>query len=368
MSFVGRAAILLMINMLLLLALEGLASVIVVSYRGISQLRAVAERVHARHDPELGWVNIPNLSVPDMYGPGVSLRTNSQGFRNDRAFPKAVAAGRTRLICSGDSFTLGYGVSGQDTWCNALEVIDPRIEPVNMGQGGYGIDQAYLWYRRDGTKIDHDVHVFAFVADDFVRMRNDRFLGYPKPVLALDQGRLTVRSVPVPEPSALDRTRRSLDRIVGGFRISELFRRLVYGPARPPALIRVGGGEEGDPLRPVAEKVFESLRDFHAGRGSVLVLVYLPTEGADGAGRLSPWRSFARDAAARLGIPLIDLVPDLNSLSGREVETFFIKAGDLPYRGAEGHYTVRGNQFIARALYRRLSALAPVGLKLGTIK
>ena len=28
-----------------------------------------------------------------------------------------------------------------------------------MGQGGYGIDQAYLWYKRDGTKLDHDVQI-----------------------------------------------------------------------------------------------------------------------------------------------------------------------------------------------------------------
>ena len=362
---ITRIAILIAVTVVLILALEGLASLLVVADLAVEQSRTLAERIHVRHDPELGWVNIPDLVIPDMYGPGISLRTNAQGFRNDRPFTRAVLPGRLRLICSGDSFTLGYGVSNDDAWCNALAALDPGIEPVNMGQGGYGLDQAWLWYMRDGARLDHDVHVLAFINDDFSRMRGETFLGYAKPTLAVEGGRLVVRHVPVPPQSALSVRLRSMGRTASDFRLAQLFRRVLRGPAAPAASIwAMPSGGPGDAVRPVAEKLFESLRDWHDARGSVLVLVYLPGEEEYGGGVPHPWRTFAHEAAARHGLALIDLVPALDAVARAEAETFFFKVGELPYPGSEGHYTVRGNRFIAAALYQRLLEISSVAAKL----
>jgi hypothetical protein len=147
-----------------------------------------------------------------MYGPRAYLRTNAQRFRNNADVARAVPSGRLRIICSGDSFTLGYGVSNDDAWCNRLAVLDHRIDAINMGQGGYGIDQAYLKYTRDASSIDHDVQILAFITEDFGRMRSATFLGYPKPVLVLDHGALAVRNVPVPVRSELGVKARELVR------------------------------------------------------------------------------------------------------------------------------------------------------------
>ena len=103
-----------------------------------------------------------------------------------------------RIVCSGDSFTLGYGVDDEQTWCARLEAREPRFETINMGQGGYGIDQAYLWYRRDAAMLDHHVQVFAFISADFGRLLSDRFQGYGKPVLRMKQGALVLENTPVP--------------------------------------------------------------------------------------------------------------------------------------------------------------------------
>lgn len=362
-----RVLFFLIVNVVFLLAIEGLASSIVVAYRAAKRLPTLAERVHTRYDPELGWVNVPDLSIPDMYGPGISLRTNAQGFRNDRPFPTAVPSGRVRIVCSGDSFTLGYGVANDDAWCNSLAAIDSRIESVNMGQAGYGVDQSYLWYRRDGLKIDHDIHVFAFIGYDFERMRHDRFSGYGKPVLVLDHERLAVRNVPVPRRSALATTLSHLAREAANFRTVELIRRVVVGSPPPPGGVpgAVPDAADRDALRPVVEKLFESLHDLHAQRGRTLVLVYLPVQEEYAPGEPDPWRTFVHEAAARQGIPLIDLVPDLQAVSGAEAETFFIKPGEVRYGDAAGHYTLRGNQFVARALYRKLLAIDGVAAKLG---
>ena len=123
-----------------------------------------------------------------MYGPGILLKTNPQGFRADHDTASASARRDVRVICSGDSFTLGYGVDNDHAWCQRLAAIDPRLETVNMGQGGYGIDQAYLWFARDGDSLEPR---HPRVRADHRRLPSHAaasFLGHGKPVLDLGTG------------------------------------------------------------------------------------------------------------------------------------------------------------------------------------
>jgi len=143
-------------TLVLLLALEGIAS-INYDFREAFVSPPFAESLYTAYDHELGWVNLPNVYLPNMYGPGNYLRTNSQRFRNNADFTTSVPPGKTCIICSGDSFTLGYGVDNDHTWPQLLASRTPNIEAVNMGQGGYGADQAYLWYKRDGVALDHNI-------------------------------------------------------------------------------------------------------------------------------------------------------------------------------------------------------------------
>ena len=190
----------LVVVILLFVVFEGGAS-LYFAYQGarqeIGKEPFLAERIHTEYDPLLGWINKPNISVADMYGPNVFLKTNGQRHRNRADFTPRVPKGRIRVICSGDSFTLGFGVDNDHTWCNLLETLDPRFQTVNMGQGGYGVDQVYLWYKRDGALLDHQVQVFVFVRPDFWRMRTELFLGMPKPILRVRNGGMEVANVPV---------------------------------------------------------------------------------------------------------------------------------------------------------------------------
>ncbi|HSJ05362.1 MAG TPA: hypothetical protein VK936_01585, partial [Longimicrobiales bacterium] len=92
--------------LLLLALLEGAASLLLTA-REIARTPSVPEHLHAEHDELLGWVNMPDVNLPDAYGPGVAVRTNAQRFRSDEEFATAVPPGRLRIICSGDSFTFG---------------------------------------------------------------------------------------------------------------------------------------------------------------------------------------------------------------------------------------------------------------------
>jgi len=192
----------------LLVGIEGLASYAVV-VRDAVTAPSFAEQQYTRYDPDLGWVATPSLYSPNMFGPGVALRTNVQGFRNDANTTSVVPAGTARIICSGDSFTFGFGVDNAQTWCARLASIDRRLDTVNLGEGGYGVDQAYLRYKRDAATIEHHIHLFAFITADFDRMLSDAFQGYPKPVLDLDRSRLVVRNARCPGSLIISRRCRS---------------------------------------------------------------------------------------------------------------------------------------------------------------
>ncbi len=316
----------------------------------------LARLLHTRHDPDLGWANIPGVRVEDMYGPGVWLQTNGQGFRAERDYPKQVPPGHLRVICSGDSFTLGYGVANDQTWCARLQDIDPRFESVNMGQGGYGVDQAYLWYRRDGTRLDHDIHIFAFIFDDFRRMQERTFLGYEKPILAIRDGALVVDNVPVPRRPFYAAWRDSLQRITADLRISELVRRLVGRSRNESAATTLGAAERDRATWGVVRKVIDELVAANRAKQSLLVLVYLPTPGDFKRGISDSWRRFAKREAEQRGIPYLDLVAELRRLPAQSIESLFIAPGAMQYRDAAGHLTPKGNEWVARAVYDYLTA------------
>jgi hypothetical protein len=347
MRIVRLIAVNLAVLAVILIAIEGLAGYLSFA-NALAHAPDLAERRHTRYDAELGWSNVPNTSIANMYGPGVRLHINGQGFRSDRDFTRDVPAGKLRIICSGDSFTLGYGVDNDHTWCELLSKIDPRLETVNMGQGGYGIDQAYLWYKRDGASLQHQIDLFAFVGDDLPRASAAAFSGYAKPRLAIENGELKVTRVPVPGP-ANPWLRRLLDgaehlRTVAGLRA--LQHRLKWGAAETPDLTI------GETQRVLAAMLAD-LHRVSEQRSSRLLLVFLPTE-ADLREPDTDWvPPFAQEARAH-DIPFIDLTPDFLAVPEAERARLFIRKGELDYPGSEGHYSVAGNELVAAALHERL--------------
>ena len=135
-----------LINLLVFVGLftliEGLASTILMVYK-ISQVRPITENRHTEYDELLGWINLPNVSLPNLYGPGIYFQTNSQRFRNSEDFTVAIPQNKLRLICSGDSFTMGWGVSNEENWCHQLTLLDNRFQTINMA----------AQYRRASAKL-----------------------------------------------------------------------------------------------------------------------------------------------------------------------------------------------------------------------
>jgi hypothetical protein len=319
----------------LFLAAEGLASVAraAAEARGARAAAEVEEERHCEHDPDLGWMNRPNLAIDGMYGPGTSFTTNAQRLRATREYTAEIPAGRYRIVCLGDSFTMGYGVGDGDTFPARLEALSPRYEVINMGLGGFGLDQDYLWYLRDGVRFETDLLLLLLIPDDFNRVLTDLFLGRnPKPVLELAEGELRAANVPVPErfgrgggPSLVARTARGLD----------LARLLGAGPAP-------GSAEPGAlAFVPVAGRILAELRDLSRERGQGFAVVYLPPGPlfVQTETRL-PAIQWLEQFTARESIPYHDLTGAFDA----------VPKDELPACFAHGHYSPRGNALVAAAL------------------
>lgn len=343
-----------LILFLLLIIIEGLSSYALL-IADIAGTRGLAERRHTEYDPDLGWINEPNVFIPDMYRPGASLRTNSQRFRNNRDFDKAVPRGKCRIICCGDSFTLGYGVGNDDVWCEQLARLDPRLETVNMGQGGYGVDQAYLWYKRDAAKLDHQVVLLSLVTCDFDRMAEDNFGGYGKPVLAAENDKLVVRNVPVPRRAYRFTWFVSNYGNFRSLRVAELLShvRREFGPGRADAPAP-SNTQTQEAVRSLLRKLLQDMKRLTEARSSKLVLVYLPLlDELVGEGP-KEWTAFVETESKALGVPFINIVSKFRSLPIEDAVKLYILSGQLNYQAAAGHFNERGNTMVARMIYDEL--------------
>jgi lysophospholipase L1-like esterase len=334
---------------LALALLEGISSLILFVW-SIAETPRVGESYHTQYDPDLGWAHRRSLSLPNMYGRGIGLTTNAQGFRAKSDVGPAVPAGKTRIVCSGDSFTLGYGVGDDDTWCAVLARMEPGFDTVNMGQAGYGLDQSYLWYQRDGRDLHANVQLFAFISDDFNRMSDAERMGYGKPFLDVEEERLVIRNTPVPKRAwVVPWLTRNLESI-RALRTFALLGRVIHRAAAPASTQAAAGPKA--PVRRIVSKMLDNLAEIHQAQGSQLVLVFLPYLPEHG---VTPgWLPFMRTEAERLRVPFINVSAELNKLSRADAEALFIPDGPGTYPGAGGHLSARGNQYVARVVYEKL--------------
>jgi hypothetical protein len=334
-------------TVLLFLLLEGCSSAIAVGYDAAFNRLALTERLQSYHDSELGWVNRPNLILRDLYGPGIHLSTDSRGFRTGREAPEPPGRPAIRVVCSGDSFTAGFGVGDGEDWCSLLRQEDGRLAAVNLAIGGYGVDQAYLRYRRERESLPHDLHLFAFITEDFRRMMSDRFLGHAKPRLTVDGDSLVITNYPVPYRGRLARFAEVGRSAARELRVVELLSRATARRAAP---------QHGSPARydrADAERlmaaILADLARMSVEDGSALVLIYLPTmldASGDGA---AAWRDFISAEAERNRIHFVDLVNGFQDLPHRQVVQLFIADGL-----GSGHYSVEGNRYVGRRLHHEL--------------
>jgi hypothetical protein len=268
-------------------------------------------------------------------------------FRNDKEFSFSVPSNKVRVICSGDSFTMGEGVGNDDVWCKLLESIDNRMETVNLGQGGYGVDQAYLWYKRNSFKLEHNIHIFAFITAGFYRMQSDTFHGYGRPSLVLEDDTLINKNNPVPKRSYSISKLLKAQRELGQLNSIKILKRILF--QKEPSLAIENNKTQG-----IVVKIFKTLQEISKANNSTLVLVYLPMKSDYMSKRSEELRNFLHYETIKHEFLLIDLIEEFRKYPPQDLETLF-----LP----DWHYSEKGNLYIANIMYEKLFSIPEIAYK-----
>ncbi|MBI1784677.1 SGNH/GDSL hydrolase family protein [Candidatus Sumerlaeota bacterium] len=308
------------------------------------------EESHSHYDPELGWTHLPGKRIANFYGPGKNITINPQGFRGWADYKKKNSARPYRIVCLGDSFTLGYGVDDTETYPAQLESVNSKIEAVNMGQGGYSVGQDYLWFARDGAKLDCDLVIFGFILDDLTeriyapRMAN----GYARPTFELADGKLMIRNQPVPErikPGKSLVERRHLCEYLTTH--SALMRLLsaIVPPGRTLAMEQLDAEKLGALLQ-TDMAIFRRMNADLQSKGRGLALVMLPDltilSDARYGGYYGDVSDRLKNFASEEKIPFLDLRPAFQA-AGEKMPLLF---QNEEWR----HYSPEGNAVVAREI------------------
>lgn len=339
-----------------LACIEGFASLVITVGELLGSRGRLVQERYARYDPDLGWVSRSSLALPDLFGPGAGVHTTTRGLRGRVEPSPAPPPGKTRVVCSGGSWTFGAGVDDGHTWCAFLAELDPRLETINVGQDGYGVDQSYLWYRREGSSLAPALHLFGVTDVELARMASSRYLDYGKPTLTLRNGALEVASVPAwrrPfwQPSA--RLVAILKRTKTYELLDRLRRRAGVAPAASTALPPV------DPaVADTAVAVLTELRTSAEQKGGIFVVTYLPTPAdcrlpGGAPGGLDWWRAIA-PRLLKAQFRVLDLSEECRRVPGPDNATFFFTETNVPPYGSAGLYTTNGHRAMALAMVQRL--------------
>ncbi len=158
-------------------------------------------------DKLLGWTIGPGREANDgMY------KSSAEGLRSMYRGAKlnSQEAGH-RVALFGDSFTFSADVPFEQSWGHFLEAnIGAGTRVLNFGVDGYGIDQAYLRFKRDANEWPSEVAVLAFIQDDLYRnvalypfFRVSWQRPFSKPRFILKDGSLKLLNVPTITPDAI---------------------------------------------------------------------------------------------------------------------------------------------------------------------
>lgn len=120
---------------------------------------------YLKFSSSLGWTIKEN-------GSSGFYKANSSGLRSNREYKLHSSNKIVRVATFGDSFTHCDEVGNTETWQSILEYLDSKLEVLNFGVPGFGLDQAYLRYLEDGLQYNPDIVFIGFMSENILRTVN----------------------------------------------------------------------------------------------------------------------------------------------------------------------------------------------------
>lgn len=281
--------------------------------------RYAADLKQPMNDERLPFHHVPNR-CGTYYGEEIS--TNSFGFR-DRECGMCKPLGKRRIVCLGDSFTLGWGVQLEQTFSKCLERMlnetDSGFEIINMGIGNYNTTMEVELFKSKGLRLQPDMVILAYFINDtepipeqksataYWAIRHSYFFAF-----------------------LFGRFVRLRSRFLKAFEWSTYYRGL-YSSANSANLA----------MNTASFRELARLCDDNDIR---LLVVNIPELHDVSAYPFSYATDYIRDLAAESSVPFMDLLP---ALSGYEPESLWVSLEDP-------HANARANAVIAEQIYDRI--------------
>ena len=290
-----------------------------------------------RPHPTRGWTVAPHAHETVD---GFSYTTNERAYRSLSAYTPDPA--KYTVLAIGDSFTFGIDTNDTATWPYLLQQRDSRLNVINLGVGGYGIDQMYVTLRETIHEYRPRLVIVAFVGDD-VRRAFLSFRDYKKPRFVLRQGLLQLMNTPVGAPDEVireieERRRSRLERSYTARILRGITRRALESSA-PPADVPLGRG-----AIELVTRLFDEMHDLTRREGAEFLLVYLSYgEGLFDASLVEEGEEFLRRYGAERPVATLDMRP------------FFLQPQRKDW--VKGHYQARENLVVSEVIRARILPL-----------
>lgn len=314
----------------------------------------------------LGWTIKPQ-------GRSNLYHSNSQGMRGVREYAIDPSPAVTRFAVFGDSYTHGDDVSDDQTWAAQVERLNPAIEVLNFGVGGFGPDQALLRFENEGLRFRPAVAILGFRPENIYRLVSvfrpfyTPATGVPmsKPRFTEGPNGLAVLANPISSRAGYqrllddDRTelarlgehdyfyQRSYRKKRGDAMAGLLMVRLLAHEAllgfRRAERIEAGGtfNEDSEAFR-VLTRVFQRFRDGARAAGARPLILILPDDDDIRQFQAGKGRRYAPllKVLESQGLDVLDLMETFDAHTGTiELSALF-----------SGHYNAAGNHVVATAL------------------
>jgi len=308
------------------------------------QLFSASERwtIGAGHADAAGETGIefykkwPTSLIPDGqlgYVRKVDVRTPCHETTNfaTRGIRDYAASGR-KIVFFGDSFVESAACS-DDTLTAKLEALT-GIDTLNYGIGGYGLDQIYLYVKRELLRFDRRETLFliGLIQDDLARVLL-RVRTSPKPYFTISDDKLVLHTDHIHPESLNDYFVRPPERFYLYYFLRGRFGEPVYR-----SLLRDTRDARRQATYALTQSLIEAFSALQRETPFALAFVIFPTPGA-------PFDSTVLSMMRVENIPVVDLQGCLLRSNRPDRELY-----------AELHPTSLGNELLARCLVQDLVA------------
>lgn len=177
---------------------------------GIIEAAATGQTWNRRYDPDLGWAMTEGFNKRQQ-------TINSSGMCSAREYALEKPEEVLRIAAFGESNTEAADVTTEESWPTILERRIRNCEVLNFAVGGYGPDQCWMRYTRDGKRLKPDIVLICYMTENINRVvsvfrpfyTGGEDLPFTKPYFKLDGDSLHLFPNPIRSARELPRLRGS---------------------------------------------------------------------------------------------------------------------------------------------------------------